>query len=125
MAERFGPAFLLASALLLAPACLQAQAQAPETTSSVPPPAAPDTPHLCLNQKERRAATETGKLVHLAAAMRTARSRVPGTIVQARLCHGAAAAPDSLVYVLTVLAHDGKVARVTVDAVKGTVIGGL
>jgi uncharacterized membrane protein YkoI len=44
---------------------------------------------------------------------------MPGTVVQARLCHG----QDSLVYVLTVLARDGKVARIVVDAVKGTLIG--
>jgi len=42
-------------------------------------------------------------------------------VVQARLCHG----HDGLVYVLTVLGHDGKVARLTVDAVKGTLVGGL
>jgi hypothetical protein len=29
-----------------------------------------------------------------------------------------------LVYVLTVLAHDGKVTRLAVDAVKGTLVGG-
>ena len=46
---------------------------------------------------------------------------MPGTVVQARLCHG----QDGLVYVLTVLAHDGKVVRVVVDAVKGTLVGGL
>ena len=46
---------------------------------------------------------------------------MPGTVVRARLCHG----PDGLVYVLTVLAHDGKVARIAVDAVKGTLVGGL
>jgi uncharacterized membrane protein YkoI len=46
---------------------------------------------------------------------------MPGTVVQARLCRSG----DDLVYVLTVLAHDGKVARLTVDAVKGTLVGGL
>ncbi len=46
---------------------------------------------------------------------------MPGTVVRARLCHG----PEGLVYVLTVLARDGKVARITVDAVKGTLVGGL
>jgi uncharacterized membrane protein YkoI len=46
---------------------------------------------------------------------------MPGTIVRARLCHG----PDGLVYVLTVLAHDGKVAQIAVDAIKGTLVGGL
>ena len=38
---------------------------------------------------------------------------------------GSAAVTDGLVYVLTVLARDGKVARLTVDAVKGTLVGGL
>ncbi len=60
-------------------------------------------------------------MVHLATAMHAAKSRMPGTVVRARLCRG----HDGLVYVLTVLAHDGKVARLTVDAVKGTLVGGL
>jgi uncharacterized membrane protein YkoI len=77
--------------------------------------------HACLDQRERRAEAESGKLIRLAAAMRVARARMPGTVVQARLCQ----APDGLAYVLTVLAHDGKVARITVDAVKGTLVGGL
>ncbi len=75
--------------------------------------------HACLDQRDRRA--EAGKYIPLAAAMRAARARMPGTVVRARLCHG----PDGLVYVLTVLARDGKVARITVDAVKGTLVGGL
>lgn len=82
-----------------------------------------DTVHengrACLDQRERRA--EAGKLIPLAAAMRTARTRMPGTVIRARLCRG----NDGLVYVLTVLARDGKVARLTVDAVKGTLVGGL
>jgi uncharacterized membrane protein YkoI len=80
-----------------------------------------DSAHACLDQKERSAESETGKVVHLAAAMHAAKRRMPGTVVRARLCHGSA----GLVYVLTVLAHDGKVARLTVDAVKGTLVGGL
>jgi len=75
----------------------------------------------CLDQKERRAESEAGRVIQLATAMRVAKSRMPGTVVQARLCHG----HDGLVYVLTVLGHDGKVARLTVDAVKGTLVGGL
>jgi uncharacterized membrane protein YkoI len=76
----------------------------------------------CLDQKERRAESETGHVVRLGAAMRVAKSRVPGgAVVRARLCQG----KDGLVYVLTVLARDGKVARITVDAVKGTLVGGL
>jgi hypothetical protein len=74
---------------------------------------------VCLDQKERRAANESGKLIHLATAIRLAKKRMPGAVVRARLCRD----KDGLVYVLTVLARDGKVARLTVDAIKGTVVG--
>ncbi len=82
-------------------------------------PADAGSPRACLNQKERRAAIESGKLVHLSAAIHAAKKRMPGTVVRARLCHDG----EGLVYVLTMLAHDGKVARLTVDAVKGTLLG--
>jgi uncharacterized membrane protein YkoI len=78
-----------------------------------------ETEHVCLNQKERRAETESGKLIRLSTAMYAAKRRMPGTVVRALLCHG----HDGLVYVLTVLAHDGKVARIAVDAMKGTLAG--
>jgi uncharacterized membrane protein YkoI len=93
-------------------------ARAEEASRPVPPGA--ETMH-CLDQKERRVEEESGHLVHLGAAMRVVRSRMPGTVVRARLCRNG----DGLVYVLTVLAHDGKVARLTVDAVRGTLVGGL
>jgi uncharacterized membrane protein YkoI len=75
----------------------------------------PDAEHACLNQKDRLAETGGGQLIRLSAAMHAAERRLPGTVVRARLCHG----KDGLVYVLTVLAHDGKVARISVDAMKG------
>jgi uncharacterized membrane protein YkoI len=75
--------------------------------------------HGCLDQKERRAAIDSGKFVGLVDAIHAAKRRMPGTVVRARLCHGG----ESLVYVLTVLARDGKVAQLTVDAVKGTLVG--
>ncbi len=75
--------------------------------------------HVCLDQKERRAETASGGVVRLAAAIRAAKSRMAGSVIQARLCRG----QDGLVYVLTVLARDGKVARIVVDAVKGTLVG--
>ncbi len=84
-----------------------------------PAPSGVIPPYACLNQKERRAATESGKLVHLAAAIHAAKKRMPGTVVRARLCRSG----EGFVYVLTVLARDGKVARLTVDAVKGTLLG--
>jgi uncharacterized membrane protein YkoI len=88
---------------------------------SLAPARAAELAHDCLDQKERRAEIESGRVVRLDAALRVARSKMPGTLVRARLCRSS----DGLVYVLTVLARDGKVARLTVDAVKGTLVGGL
>jgi len=73
----------------------------------------------CLNQKERRALVESGAVLRLAAAMRAVRTHVPGTLVRARLCRRG----EGFAYVLTVLGRDGKVTRVAVDAVKGTLVG--
>jgi hypothetical protein len=83
------------------------------------PRVVPVAGYACLGQKERRAANESGKIIHLATAIRSVKKRMPGAVVRARLCRD----KDGLVYVLTVLARDGKVARLTVDAVKGTVVG--
>jgi len=88
---------------------------------SVAPVRAAELGQACLDQKERRAEIESGRVVRLDTALRVARSKVPGALVRARLCRG----NDGLVYVLTVLARDGKVARLTVDAVKGSLVGGL
>ena len=88
---------------------------------SVAPARAAELAHACLDQKERRAEVESGRVVRLDTALRAVGSKMPGTLVRARLCHG----DDGLVYVLTVLARDGKVARLTIDAVKGTLVGGL
>jgi hypothetical protein len=96
-----------------------ARAEEPATPAGSPHPEVASPQHVCLDQKERKVAEESGKVVNLATAMRAARKRAPGTLVQARLCHG----KDGLVYVLTVLARDGKVARLTVDAAKGTLVG--
>jgi len=111
VAERFAIAALIALALV------PARADEPGPPSH----AGAEAQHACLNQKERRAEIETGRVVRLATAMHAAKSRMPGTVVRALLCRG----QNGLVYVLTVLAHDGKVARLTVDAVKGTLVGGL
>ena len=109
----------IARAAAAALAVLTLTAVRAEEPARPPPGGVAAAPHACLNQKERRAAIESGKLVRLAAAMHTAKKRMPGTVVRARLCHGA----DGLVYVLTVLGRDGKVAQLTVDATKGTLIG--
>jgi hypothetical protein len=73
----------------------------------------------CLSPWERRALVESGTVLRLAAAIYNVRTKVPGILVRARLCRR----PEGLVYVLIVLAHDGKVTHVVVDAVKGTLVG--
>ena len=75
--------------------------------------------HICLDQKERRAEAAAGAVIHLSTAIQAAKNRMAGTVVRARLCRG----QDGLVYVLTVLGRDGKVARIVVDATKGTLVG--
>jgi uncharacterized membrane protein YkoI len=106
--------FALGVPLLLASVIATAVAGGEEARSVRAP-----SEHACLDQKERRAETASGGVIRLAAAIHAAKSRMPGTVVQARLCRG----QDGLVYVLTVLARDGKVARIVVDAVKGTLVG--
>jgi uncharacterized membrane protein YkoI len=106
--------FAFCAPLLLVPVIALTSAHGEEGRSVHALPA-----HACLDQKERRAENASGGVVRLASAIHVAKSRMPGTVIQARLCRG----QDGLVYVLTVLAHDGKVARIVVDAVKGTLIG--
>ena len=106
-------------ALVVVGASARAEDATPPAHSAAAHPAHADAEHGCLNQKERRAETESGRLIRLSTAMHAAKHRMPGAVVRARLCHG----HDGLVYVLTVLAHDGKVARIAVDAEKGTFAG--
>jgi hypothetical protein len=74
----------------------------------------------CLTRDQQRAAIADGRAVPLATAIRALR-RTPKDVVRARLCQDS----DRLIYLLTVLARDGKVRRVTVDAQNGTVLSGL
>jgi uncharacterized membrane protein YkoI len=83
----------------------------------------------CLSPAQRRELVASRKIVPLATALRAvrgmpearaSRGRSKSDIISARLCR----APDGLVYRLTVLARDGKVARVAVDAVTGKLVGG-
>jgi uncharacterized membrane protein YkoI len=84
---------------------------------------------VCLSPAQRRELVAARKVVPLATAVRAVRGmaearakrgRTKGDIISARLCRG----PDGLAYRLTVLARDGKVVRLTVDAVSGKLIGG-
>jgi hypothetical protein len=111
IARRAFAATLLAFAVTLAPARAQDVAR--------PAHSADPAPRACLNQKERRALVESGAVMQLAAAWNAVRPHAQGTLVRARLCRRG----DGFAYVLTVLGHDGKVTRVVVDAVKGTLVG--
>ena len=84
-------------------------------------PAAAADPPTCLSQDQRRAAVAAHRAIPLARAVRDVRHRTAGAeVVSARLCyHG-----DELVYVLTVLARDGKVTRASVNAASGVLIDG-
>jgi uncharacterized membrane protein YkoI len=116
-AERF--AFAAFLAFVLAGAPVRADDAVHPAHTDTAHPAHAEAEDTCLTQKERRAETESGRLIRLATAMHAVKRRMAGTVVRARLCHG----HDGLVYVLTVLAHDGKVAQIAVDALKGTFVG--
>jgi uncharacterized membrane protein YkoI len=70
----------------------------------------------CLTPNEQKARAAAHAVVPLSKAMRAVRQR--GEIVGARLCERS----GRLVYLLTVLAGDGKVAQASVDAGNGAVI---
>ena len=84
-------------------------------------PAAAADPPTCLSQDQRRAAVATHRAIPLPRAVRDVRHRAAGAeVVGARLCyHG-----SELVYVLTVLARDGKFTRASVNAASGVLIDG-
>ena len=89
---------------------------------ALPATASADEQHACLSKAEQRAAIANGQAVTLADAIRSARGSVRGhgarEVVKARLCRE----PNGLVYVLTVLARNGKVTHTTVDATSGKVV---
>jgi hypothetical protein len=117
------PAFVIAFALCAFPAAVEA-APAARVAQSYG-----NAKWVCLTPAQRRELVASRKVVPLATALRAvrdmpearaSRARSKGDIISARLCRG----PDGLVYRLTVLARDGKVARVAVDAVTGKLVGG-
>ena len=72
----------------------------------------------CLSGEEQRAVIASGRTVPLASAIH-ALHRLPKDVIKAQICQE----PDRLVYVLTLLARDGKVKREIVDATSGAVVG--
>jgi hypothetical protein len=87
------------------------------------PAVAADQPRaVCLNKDAQRAAVANHEAVPLAQAIVTVRAAPNrrAEVVRARLCKS----DKGLVYVLTLLARNGKVTRVTIDAANGAVISG-
>ena len=76
----------------------------------------------CLTRAEQQVAVDRGQAVPLATAIRAARGHSRGRqVVKAQLCQES----EKLVYVLTVLARDGKVTHARVDAASGGMIDEL
>ena len=77
-------------------------------------------PRRCLSGEERRTLVRSHKLVPLAKAISRVRAHYPGDLVAVRLCQDG----KHLLYVLTVLPHNGKVVNASVDAATGALVGG-
>ncbi len=75
----------------------------------------------CLSPDERRALLADHHVVPLGRAMRLVKTKVLGEVLRARLCRRDAG--KGLVYVLTVLARNGKVVQARVDAGDGHWLG--
>lgn len=75
-------------------------------------------PASCLNQEQRRAAIAGRQAIPLGKALEAVRPQLGGEVLRARLCHY----ERGLVYLLTVLEHDGKVTRAIIDATSGALI---
>jgi hypothetical protein len=71
----------------------------------------------CVSRAEQRARAASHAVVPLSRAMRAVYKR--GEVIHARLCERG----GHLVYLLTVMEPDGKVAQASVDAVSGMVVG--
>lgn len=69
----------------------------------------------CLSDAELRDLVNSGQIVPQIYAFRTARAQSGGDVVRASLCP----AETGLVYVITTLSKDGKLTRVTINAVTG------
>jgi uncharacterized membrane protein YkoI len=88
-----------------------------------PAAGADSPPHrgTCLSKTEQRAAVASHKAVSLAQALKNLQSHGHrAELVRARLCRKG----DGLVYMLTLLARNGKVTRTSVDAANGELITG-
>jgi uncharacterized membrane protein YkoI len=76
-------------------------------------------PAHCLTPDQRRTVAASGKVIPLSKAIRATKAR-RHEVVNARLCQGT----KGLVYLLTVVARDGKVIRMAIDAQTGKPVEG-
>jgi uncharacterized membrane protein YkoI len=85
------------------------------TAAAFVPDASAADRRACLTVEQRRAVIAARKAVPLSRVMRSVKARTGGEVLNARLCQR----EKGLVYVLTVLARDGKVTVATVNAADG------
>ena len=71
----------------------------------------------CFSRNEQKAQTAAHTVVPLSRAIRQVKAR--GELLRARLCEH----DGHLVYLVTLLAHDGKVAQASIDATSGALLG--
>ena len=114
------PVSRLIITLALAAAVIGVPVRAADGPIHPPHPAhAPVRHGACLTKAEQRAAVAEHRAISLAQAVKILRSHGKrAELVRARLCRR----DDRLVYVLTLLAHNGKVIRTSVDAANGELL---
>jgi uncharacterized membrane protein YkoI len=74
-------------------------------------------PISCLSAQEMRETIADGRVIQPVQASRHARNAAPGEVLRIRLCRQG----EELVYVVTTLKRDGRVARVTLEGQSGKV----
>jgi hypothetical protein len=85
-----------------------------------PPPALAGAHHACLNKAEQRAAVASHRAISLSEAIRSLGKHGRRDVLRAELCRRG----ERLVYLLTLLARNGKVTHATVDAANGNLVSG-
>lgn len=87
---------------------------------ATPAAAADRSPRACLTKTEQRAAVASHRAISLGRAIEFAHKHGRrGEVLRARLCHY----NGRLAYMLTLLARNGRVTHVTIDAANGSVMG--
>jgi hypothetical protein len=115
------PVSRLVITLALAAAAIGLPVRAADAPVHPPRPAAhaPARHGACLTKAEQRAAVVEHRAISLAEAVKVLRAHGKrAELVRARLCRR----DEKLVYVLTLLAHNGKVIRTSVDAANGELL---